>query len=346
MTKTRYLVTGGAGFIGSNFIRRLLAAQEDISVVNLDKLTYAGNLENLSGVDTDARYQFVRGDIADIKTVEKCFQRGVDAVVHFAAETHVDRSIVNAGDFIDTDVKGTYYLLEAARRFGVKKFVQISTDEVYGSVAKGSSREDAPLLPRNPYSASKAAADRLAYSFWATYRLPVIITRCSNNYGPYQHPEKIIPLFITNAMENKPLPLYGDGRNVRDWIHVHDHCDAVLFLLSEGKDGEVYNISGKSLKENIEITRKILSVLSKPNNLIRWVQDRPGHDRRYSIDARKLQALGFKPKIRFTEGIEQTVHWYQKNAGWWRKIKSGSFRQYYEKQYAQRLASAQAGSRA
>lgn len=338
--KTRYLVTGGAGFIGSNFIRHLLSREEDARVINLDKLTYAGNLDNLRDVESDPRYQFVRGDIADPKIVEKCFRKGVDVVVHFAAETHVDRSIQDAAGFIDTDVKGTFYLLENAKRFGVKKFIQISTDEVYGSVAKGASREDAPLMPRNPYSASKAGADRLAYSFWATHGVPVIITRCSNNYGPYQHPEKMIPLFVTNALENKPLPLYGDGRNVRDWIHVLDHCEAVLFLLKKGKDGEVYNVSGESHKENIEITRLILKILGKPSSLIRWVQDRPGHDRRYSIDDRKLKALGFKPKYRFADGMEKTVRWYQENLSWWRKIKAGTFREYYQKQYGQRLARA------
>ncbi len=340
--KTRYLVTGGAGFIGSNFIHRLLARDEDVSILNLDKLTYAGNLDNLTDIASDKRYRFVRGDIADNKIVEKCFRTGVDIVVHFAAETHVDRSINDAAAFIDTDVKGTFHLLENAKRFGVKKFVQVSTDEVYGSVEKGSCREIAPLMPRNPYSASKAGADRLAYSFWATHHVPVLITRCSNNYGPYQHAEKMIPLFITNALENKPLPLYGDGRNVRDWIHVMDHCDAILFLLAKGKDGEVYNVSGGSEKENIEITRLILSILDKPANLIRWVQDRPGHDRRYSIDGSKLKALGFKSKNRFAQGMEETVRWYQTNTAWWRKIKSGAFKAYYQKQYAHRLATGSA----
>ncbi len=336
--KTRYLVTGGAGFIGSNFIRILLREDAGACVTNLDKLTYAGNLDNVRDVESDPRYRFVRGDIADFKTVEKCFRRGVDAVVHFAAETHVDRSILDAGSFIDTDVKGTFYLLENARRFGVKKFVQISTDEVYGSVARGTCREDAPLEPRNPYSASKAGADRLAYSFWATYGLPVVVTRCCNNYGPYQHPEKLIPLFITNAMENKPLPLYGDGRNVRDWIHVDDHCGAILFLLKKGVDGEVYNISGGASMENIEITRRLLKILGKPAGLIRRVQDRPGHDRRYSIHAGKLRTLGFRPKVRFEEGLKKTVEWYRENPAWWRKIKSGAFREYYQKQYGRRLA--------
>jgi dTDP-glucose 4,6-dehydratase len=338
--KTRYLVTGGAGFIGSNFIRQLLAHDRHAWVTNLDKLTYAGNLDNVADLESNPHYRFVRGDIAQAKTIEKCFRRGVDVVVHFAAETHVDRSIVNAGDFIDTDIKGTFHLLEQARRFGVKKFIQVSTDEVYGSIARGSCREDAPLMPRNPYSASKAGADRLAYSFFATHRLPVIITRCSNNYGPYQHPEKMLPLFISNALEDKPLPLYGDGRNVRDWIHVQDHCAAILFLLRKGKAGEVYNISGDSPRENIEITRQVLKILGKPANLIRRVQDRPGHDRRYSIDGGKLKALGFRPKIRFEDGLKRTVRWYQDNASWWHKIKAGSFRHYYKKQYGRRLATA------
>ncbi len=341
---TRYLITGGAGFIGSHFVREVLNTQSGVSVVNLDKLTYAGNIENTADFRDDERYTFVRGDIADPKCVEKCFKKGVDIVVHFAAETHVDRSLQDAAGFIDTDVKGTFILLENARRCGVQKFVQISTDEVYGSIPKGAAREDAPLMPRNPYAASKAGADRLAYSFWATHGVPVIITRASNNYGPYQHPEKMIPLFITNALENKPLPLYGDGRNVRDWIFVQDHCRAILFLLEHGKAGEVYNVGGENPRENIEITKDILRLLDKPSTLIRRVQDRAGHDRRYSLDSGKLKALGYKPKTRFADGMEATVRWYQEKTAWWRKIRSGAFRDYYQKQYGARLAQAGAPS--
>ncbi|MCD6451691.1 MAG: dTDP-glucose 4,6-dehydratase, partial [Acidobacteria bacterium] len=277
----KILITGGAGFIGSNFIHYLLSRYKDIEVVNLDKLTYAGNLDNLKDVADDPRYRFVKGDICDRKIVSEVIS-GCELVVHFAAETHVDRSILEAGSFITTDVYGTYVLLEEAKKAGVKRFIHISTDEVYGSVEEGFSREDDPLKPSNPYSASKAGADRLAYSFFVTYHLPVIIVRASNNFGPYQYPEKIIPLFITNAIDDLILPLYGDGKNIRDWLYVEDHCRAIDLLIEKGKEGEVYNVGGGNLLPNIELTRRILAILGKPETLIRYVADRPGHDRRYA----------------------------------------------------------------
>ncbi|MBI1882862.1 MAG: dTDP-glucose 4,6-dehydratase [Chlamydiae bacterium] len=329
----KYLVTGGAGFIGSNFVHYLLSKRKDCQVVNLDKLTYAGNLENLADLKMEARYQFVKGDIADEACVDQIFKSGIDVVVNFAAETHVDRSIENPTDFIKTDVYGTYVLLEAARRYGVKKFIQISTDEVYGSIEKGSFRETDPLMPRNPYSASKAGADRLAYSYWATYQLPVVITRASNNFGPYQYPEKFISLSVTNLLEGKTIPIYGDGRNVRDWLYVGDHCAAVDFLVDQGKDGEVYNVAGGNEKENIEIAKEMVCYLKGSQDSIQFVKDRLGHDRRYSLNADKLKVLGWKPKSSFLTALHETLDWYQKNEVWWKKIKSGKFKQYYQKQY-------------
>jgi dTDP-glucose 4,6-dehydratase len=333
----RYLVTGGAGFIGSNFVHYILNKYRDARVVNLDKLTYAGNLDNLRGLKGDTRHVFIKGDIANERDVKKAFAGGVDIVVNFAAETHVDRSIGDPGDFIKTDVQGVYTLLEAAKAKGVEKFIQISTDEVYGSIARGSATEGSPLLPSNPYSASKAGGDRLAYSYWATYKVPVIVTRASNNYGPYQYPEKFISLFVTNAIEDQQLPLYGDGRNVRDWLYVLDHCDAVDFIIRNGADGETYNIGGGNEKENREIAGRILALLGKPASLIRRVADRPGHDRRYSLSIGKLRKLGWKPKKSFETGIAETVRWYVDNGWWWKKIKSGEFREYYLKHYAKRL---------
>lgn len=286
------LVTGGAGFIGSNFVRFALEQHPDWHVTTLDKLTYAGRRENLHDVIDHPRHTFVHGDIADAAAAGPLVERS-NIVVHFAAETHVDRSILAAGDFIHTDVFGTFVLLEAARRAAkLRRFIQISTDEVYGSVPTGASRETDELKPRNPYSASKAAADRLAYSYWATYDVPVIITRASNNYGPYQFPEKIIPLFVTNALGDIPVPLYGDGRNVRDWLHVIDHCRAVDLLIDKGQSGEVYNIGGGNEVQNVDLTHRILELLGKPTSLIRPVPDRLGHDRRYCLDTAKLRALG------------------------------------------------------
>jgi dTDP-glucose 4,6-dehydratase len=321
---TEVLVTGGAGFIGSNFVHYALATRPDWRVTTLDKLTYAGRLENLKGALDDPRHSFVRGDITDA-AVAGCLVERADLVVHFAAETHVDRAIHGAADFIKTDVFGTYVLLEAARRAThLRRFIQISTDEVYGTVPDGSSRETDELKPRNPYAASKAGADRLAYSFFATYGVPVCITRASNNYGPCQFPEKVIPLFITNAVDNQPLPLYGDGGNVRDWLHVLDHCRALDLVIEHGVDGEVYNIGGGNEVANVDLTHQILDLTGRPASLITRVPDRPGHDRRYSLDTTKLRALGWQPQVGFAEGLRETVQWYQANESWWRPIKQSN----------------------
>jgi dTDP-glucose 4,6-dehydratase len=329
------LITGGAGFIGSNFVRHALGAHEDWRVTTLDKLTYAGRRENLREVQSHPRHEFVHADICDAAVSGPLVERS-NIVVHFAAETHVDRSIMAAGDFIKTDVEGTFVLLEAARRApALRRFVQISTDEVYGSVATGASRETDELKPRNPYSASKAGADRLAYSYWATYGVPVIVTRASNNYGPYQFPEKVIPLFVTNAIDDIPVPLYGDGRNVRDWLHVLDHCRAIDVLLERGVDGEVYNIGGGNEVMNVDLTHQILDGVGKPRSLIKPVPDRPGHDRRYCLDTTKLRSLGWAPQVPFDQGLRETIEWYRSNAWWWRPIKEQDpqFKAYYEAQY-------------
>ena len=329
------LVTGGAGFIGSNFVRYALAAHPDWRVTTLDKLTYAGRRENLHDVMDDPRHRFVHGDVADA-AVAGPLVRQSNVVVHFAAETHVDRSILSAGEFITTDVFGTFVLLEAAREAqALRRFIQISTDEVYGSVPTGSSRESDELKPRNPYSASKAGADRLAYSYWATYQVPVVITRASNNYGPYQFPEKVIPLFVTNAIDDIQVPLYGDGLNERDWLHVEDHCRAVDLLIDAGENGEVYNIGGGNDVRNLDLTHRILQLAGKDESLIRYVADRPGHDRRYSLDTTKLRGLGWTPGIEFDSGLAATVEWYRQNEWWWRPIKDGdpAFRAYYDTQY-------------
>jgi len=331
----KILVTGGAGFIGSNFVRHVLTAHSDDTVVNFDKLTYAGNLENLRDVEKDPRYRFVRGDIGERAQVLEAME-GVDAVVHFAAETHVDRSNAGAAEFLSTNVTGTFTLLEAARELKVARFVAIGTDEVYGSIAKGAARELDPLNPSNPYSASKAAADLLARAYWTTHRLPVIVTRSSNNFGPYQYPEKVIPLFITNAIEDKPLPLYGDGKNVRDWLYVLDNCAAIDLVLRKGKEGEIYNIGGSHEVENIVLTRQVLHLVGKPETLITPVADRPGHDRRYALDSGKAHGLGWKPTHTFPKALEATVNWYKDHEAWWKPIKSGAFRAYYEKQYQPR----------
>ena len=341
----RYLVTGGAGFIGSNFIRFLFNKYgDDARVVNLDKLTYAGIRENLAEYEGNKNYRFVQGDIAKPEDVAEAYKGidgdGIDVVVNFAAETHVDRSLVEAGTFIETDVQGVLVLLEEARKHApnLKRFIQISTDEVYGSINEGSFTESDPLNPRNPYSASKAGGDRMAYAYGQTYGMPVIVTRASNNYGPYQYPEKLIPLFVTNAIDDLPLPLYGDGKNVRDWLFVEDHCAAVDFLIEHGTNSEVYNIGGGNERENREITARILQLLGKPDTLIKRVQDRQGHDRRYSISTEKLENLGFKLTTDFDEALERTVHWYSKNEPWWRAIKerSADFKAWMEKQYAGR----------
>ncbi len=332
------LVTGGAGFIGSNFVRYALARHADWHVTTLDKLTYAGRRENLHDVMDNPRHTFVHGDIADAAVAGPLVE-AANIVVHFAAETHVDRSIQAAGEFIHTDVVGTFVLLEAARRAqALRRFVQISTDEVYGSVPSGASRETDELKPRNPYSASKAAADRLAYSYWATYDVPVIITRASNNYGPYQFPEKVIPLFATNAIDGIQVPLYGDGLNVRDWLHVDDHCSGIDLLIEKGTSGEVYNIGGGNEVANRDLTTRILDALDKPHSLIRPVADRPGHDRRYCLDTTKLQGLGWTPAVAFEDGLRATVAWYAANPWWWRPIKEqdAAFKAYYQAQYANR----------
>ena len=332
------LVTGGAGFIGSNFVRHAVATHDDWHVTTLDKLTYAGRLENLQDVIGHPRHTFVRGDIAD-PAVTAPLVKAAEIVVHFAAETHVDRSLLSAGVFITTDVFGTFVLLEAAREApALRRFVQISTDEVYGSVAEGSSREGDELRPRNPYSASKAAADRLAYSYWATYNVPVVITRASNNYGPFHFPEKVIPLFITNAIDNLAVPLYGDGLQERDWLHVTDHCRAIDLLIDAGTSGEVYNVGGGNHVRNVDLTKRILSLVGKPESLIQPVADRPGHDRRYSLDTSKLQKLGWRPDVVFEAGLAETVHWYRQNEWWWRPIKENdpAFRAYYDAQYSGR----------
>jgi dTDP-glucose 4,6-dehydratase len=330
----RLVVTGGAGFIGSNFVRFMLRRYDDLEVVNLDKLTYAGNLENLRDVEDDARYTFVKGDICDAAAVRAALE-GADAVVNFAAETHVDRSITGPQDFIRTDVLGTHTLLEAVRDLEIARYVQISTDEVYGSTETGSFTEESDLAPSSPYSASKAGADLLVLAYHRTYAAPVLITRSSNNYGPWQYPEKIIPLFITNAIDEQALPVYGDGLNVRDWLHVDDNCAGIDTVLRQGALGEVYNIGGGNEVENLAVTRGILELLGRSPELIRFVTDRPGHDRRYSIDCSKLQALGWHPATPFESGLESTVSWYRDNPEWWRKIKSGEWRAYYEQQYAE-----------
>ena len=331
----KLLVTGGAGFIGSHFIRYLLRHHPDDHVINLDKLTYAGNLENLRDVEQHPHYRFVQGDICIPSTVMPLAEE-TDATVNFAAETHVDRSILEPGSFLQTDVYGTYVLLEAARRFNHQRFIQISTDEVYGSIETGAFTEESPLHPSSPYAASKAAGDLLVQSYVRTYRLPAIITRSSNNFGPCQYPEKMIPLFITNAIENKPLPLYGDGLNVRDWIYVEENCAAIDLVLRRGEPGQVYNIGGGNERTNAEITRSILKELGQSDRLIQFVKDRPAHDRRYALDCRKIAALGVQPTREFQEALRTTIQWYKDNPAWWQKIKSGDYQKYYEQMYEKR----------
>ena len=328
----KFLITGGAGFIGSNFIRYLFNKYNDIEITNLDKLTYCGNLDNLKDIENKENYKFMRGDICDEELVGELI-RDVDIVVHFAAETHVDRSITNPNDFIKTDIIGTYNLLESARKSNIKKFIQISTDEVYGSIEKGSFKETDELKPRNPYSASKVCAERLAYSFHCTYNIPVIITRSSNNFGPYQYPEKLIPLFVTNLIEGKKVPIYGDGLNVRDWLYVIDNCDAIDFVINNGKVGEVYNIASNNEKTNVELTKLILNLLNKDESNIEYVKDRIAHDRRYSLNTSKILDLGWKSKFNFNDALKKTVEWYKNNEIWWKKIKSGEFLEYYKMQY-------------
>ncbi len=329
------LVTGGAGFIGSNFVRLVLAGSAD-TVVNLDLLTYAGNLENLVGCEDDARYHFTRGDIRDRGLVRSLLEdHSIEAVVHFAAESHVDRSVEGPEAFVNTNVLGTEILLEESRRARVERFVMVSTDEVYGSLGeKGAFTEDSPLAPNSPYAATKAAADLLCRAFHHTFGFPVMITRCSNNYGPYQFPEKLIPLMIANALEDKPLPVYGDGLNVRDWLHVADHCRAVDLVLRQGISGEVYNIGGCNEKQNLELVSLLVDTLGKSRDLITFVPDRLGHDRRYAIDAGKIgRELGWSPRVAFAEGIAQTIEWYLDNQEWLDSVRSGSYRDYYHRMY-------------
>jgi len=330
----KYFVTGGCGFIGSNYIRHVFNTDDSAIIINLDKLTYAGNPNNLADFQNNERYLFYHGDICDTKIVREIFQKHKpDYLINFAAESHVDRSIGRPDDFIQTDIFGAFTLLEVAREFGLERFIQISTDEVYGSIEKGSFSETDALMPRNPYSASKAGADRLAYSYFTTYELPVIITRASNNYGPYQFPEKLIPLFVTNALEERKLPIYGDGKNIRDWLYVDDHCDAIQYVINNGKVGEIYNIGGGNELTNIEITDLILKETDKPDSLKKYVQDRLGHDRRYSLDCKKLENIGWIPKYDFPKAMKYTVDWYKQNDDWWMPLKSGEYLEYFKEHY-------------
>ena len=330
------LLTGGSGFIGSNLLRLLLEERPTWRIVNLDKLTYAGNAENLAGLEANPRYRFVRGDICNGELVAEIFRsERIDAVMHLAAESHVDRSILAPSVFIETNVRGTQVLLEAARELGVKRFLHVSTDEVYGSLGPtGFFTELTPLAPSSPYSASKASSDLLALAYAHTFEMPVVVTRCSNNYGPYQFPEKLIPLMIANAVRDLPLPVYGDGMNVRDWIHVEDHCRGLLAALENGRDGEVYNFGASSERHNIDIVKQVLKLVGKPESLIKYVKDRPGHDRRYAIDAAKAQReLGWAPRHGFEDALGTTVQWYVEHRAWWERIISGEYLKYYEKQY-------------
>ncbi len=335
------LVTGGAGFIGSNFVRYVLRERPQYRVINVDVLTYAGNLENLKDIENDPRYRFVRADISDAAAMTKAFDdHSIDAVVNFAAESHVDRSILDPGIFVRTNVLGTQVLLDAAKKRGVERYLQVSTDEVYGSLGKtGKFTEETPLQSNSPYSSSKAGADLLVRAYGHTFHFPVLITRCSNNYGPFQFPEKLIPLMISNALEDKPLPVYGDGKNVRDWLHVDDHCSAILAVLERGRVDEVYNIGGNNEMENLRVVELILDALKKPRSLIKFVTDRPGHDRRYAIDASKMKAeLGWEPARTFEQGIEETIRWYLDHRTWWERVKAGEYRGYYERMYGNRDA--------
>ncbi|MCR6784770.1 MULTISPECIES: dTDP-glucose 4,6-dehydratase [Bacillus cereus group] len=336
----KILVTGGAGFIGSNFVRYMVKKYPEYNIVNLDSLTYAGNLENLKDIEELSNYKFVKGDIADRQFINQLFkEEKFDYVLNFAAESHVDRSITNPDIFIQTNIQGTQVLLDAAKNAEVKKYLQVSTDEVYGTLGEtGYFTEETPLASNSPYSSSKAGADLLVRAYHETFGLPVNITRCSNNYGPFHFPEKLIPLMIINALNDKQLPVYGDGLNVRDWLHVEDHCQAIDLVLHKGENGEVYNVGGNNERTNIEIVKTILKALDKPESLIKYVTDRPGHDRRYAIDATKLrEELGWSPKYNFDTGIEQTIKWYLENQDWWKNIISGEYQEYFKNQYANRL---------
>lgn len=337
MKKRKILITGAAGFIGSNFLRYFLNRHPEYEIINYDLLNYAGNLDNLKDCEKNPRYTFIKGDICDVKKVNEVI-KGTEAVINFAAQTHVDRSILDSSEFVSTNVRGTQVLLEAAKNSAVSCFLQISTDEVYGSIEKGSFSETNPLLPNSPYAASKAAADLLARSYFITHKLPVLIVRSSNNFGPYQYPEKVIPLFITNALEDKPLPLYGDGKNVRDWLYVIDNARAIERVFFKGKKGEIYNIGAGNEITNKELTALILKIMKKPKSLIKFVGDRPAHDRRYSVNISKLKKLGFKPLYNFEDAILETIKWYIDNRVWWQKIKTKSlaYQNYYKKQYGKK----------
>ncbi|MEM7201841.1 MAG: dTDP-glucose 4,6-dehydratase [Planctomycetota bacterium] len=333
------LITGGAGFIGSNFVR-LLLERGDHDVVNLDALTYAGNLENLAEIEANPRYTFVRGDIVDQAQMQALFEaHRPDIVVHFAAESHVDRSVLDATAFVQTNVVGTQVLLDLSRAGNVERFVHVSTDEVYGSLGPtGLFTENTPLQPNSPYSASKAASDMLVRAAFQTHGFPAVITRCSNNYGPYQFPEKLIPLMIANALEDQPLPVYGDGQNVRDWIYVTDHCEGIAAVMDRGEPGEVYNLGGNAERGNIDVVKQILRILDKPESLIQFVTDRPGHDRRYAMDVAKIgHELDWEPRHTFEQSLEATVSWYRENRAWWERVRSGAYRDYYERQYGHRV---------
>jgi dTDP-glucose 4,6-dehydratase len=335
------LVTGGCGFIGSNFVRHLLTSDSTVEVINYDALTYAGNLANLSDLAGNKRFSFVRGDVADRDAVRRVVKQGVSGIIHFAAESHVDRSIQDSGPFVRTNIVGTQILLDTAKEFKVPKYLQVSTDEVYGTLGPtGAFTEETPLAPNSPYAASKASADLLVRAYVHTFGLNAVITRCSNNYGPYQFPEKLIPLFVSNLLADQQVPVYGDGQQVRDWIHVYDHNRAVDLVWRKGKAGEVYNIGGRCEKTNLDLTFTLLELLGKPKSLIRYVQDRPGHDRRYAIDCSKIEReLGWRPTIKFAEGLAETIDWYKKNQAWVNTIRTGDYLTYYEKQYGSRLAS-------
>jgi dTDP-glucose 4,6-dehydratase len=336
----RILVTGGAGFIGSNFIRYVLGNAKNCGIVNYDKLTYAGNLANLEPVEGSTNYRFIKGDICDAAAVQSAMS-GCDAVVHFAAESHVDRSIYEPAPVIETNVTGTFILLELSRKLSISRFVHISTDEVYGDIAQGTSaNEDSVLRPSSPYSASKAASDLLVLSYVRTYKFPALITRSSNNYGPHQFPEKFMPLMIANALDDKPLPIYGDGRQQRDWLHVEDNCRGVFSVLESGRVGEVYNIGGSDVEENLTMVRHLLRLTGKPESLLSYVQDRPGHDRRYALDCRKIKTeLGWKPTISLEDGLRRTIDWYKTNSEWVANVRAGEYLSYYEKYYENRESS-------
>jgi dTDP-glucose 4,6-dehydratase len=341
----KLLITGGAGFIGSAFVR-MAVNERGFAAVNLDKLTYAGNLENLASVTAGDRYRFVHGDICDGPLVANLLaEEKPDAIVHFAAESHVDRSILSPEPVFETNLRGTFTLLEAARKAGVPRFLHVSTDEVYGSLEPPAEADESyPLNASSPYSAAKAGSDLLARSYFVTYRLPVTITRASNNYGPYQFPEKLIPLMIANALEEKPLPVYGDGQQVRDWLYVDDHCRGILAALEKGREGEIYNIGGNRSLPNMEVVRRVLALTGRGENLIRYVTDRPGHDRRYALSSEKLmRETGWAPQVDFDKGLEQTIEWYRRNAGWVERVRSGEYRAYYEKNYGERTALTNAG---